>query len=213
MYAPIGSFLGPCDTRISTRSPSFFPPPSWRKGKGEGAVVGVTRISHAKLRNAERAWSDPVRRPCLRDMGGLRSKRSVRSGAGALHSGDWPGSRWNANERRHARPYRIYALSCPVRTPSGVSSGCTRRDSDGTVPACRALFLSVGERSYADPFVGLGSSLHSLVWSRQRGDDRSGLLRGHLPSYFQHLDRCAVGQSSLDSLRRGDGRRRKGALS
>src|SRR5262245_10427377 len=184
MYAAVGSFLGPCDIRISTRSPSFFSPPSWRRGKGEGAAVGVTWISHAKLRNAERAWNGPVRRPCLRDLGGLRSKRSVRSGAGAVHSCDWPGSRWNADERRDARPYCIYALSCPVRTSPGVCFGCAHWYSHGTVSACGALFRSVGERSHADPFVGLGPSLHSLVWSRQRGDDRAGILRGDLPGDF-----------------------------
>src|SRR5262249_27143835 len=155
MYAAVGSFLGPCDIRISTRSPSFFSPPSWRRGKAAGAAVGVTWISHAKLRNAERAWNDPVRRPCLRDLGGLRSKRSVRSGAGAVHSCDWPGSRWNADERRDARPYCIYALSCPVRTPSGVSSRCAHWYSHGTVRRVERFFV---------PLVSVLMPIPSLAW-------------------------------------------------
>src|SRR5215813_6334780 len=185
MYAPVGSFLGPCDTRISTRPLSSLPsPPSRGRGEGEGTVVGVTWTSHAKLRNTHHAWNDPVRRPCLRDLGGLRSKRSVRAGAGPVCSCDRPRSRRNASERRDARPYCIYALSCSLRTSPGVSSRCAHWYSHGTISPCRALFRSVGERSHADPFVGLGPSLHSLVWSRQRGDDRAGILRGDLPGDF-----------------------------
>src|SRR5215510_4639728 len=178
MYAPVGSFLGPCDTRISTRPLSSLPsPPSRGRGEGEGTVVGVTWTSHAKLRNTHHARNDPLRRPRVPDLGSFCAERSVRAGVGPVCSCDRPGSRWNADERRHARSYCIYALSCSLRTSPGVSSRCAHWYSHGTISPCRALFCSVGERSHADSIFGVGAGFHSLVWSRQRGDDRAGILR------------------------------------
>src|SRR5215510_3201882 len=185
MYAPVGSFLGPCDTRISTRPLSSLPsPPSRGRGEGEGTVVGVTWTSHAKLRNTHRAWNDPFHRPRVPDLGSFCTKRSLCAGTGSVRNCDRPRSRRNASKWRHAWSYCIHALSCPIRTLPGVSSRCAHWHSHGTISPCRALFRSVGERSHADPFVGLGSGLHSLVWSRQRGDDRAGILRGDIPGDF-----------------------------
>src|SRR5262245_61669074 len=136
MYPPVGSFLGPCDTRISTRSPSFSSPPSRRRGKDEGAVVGVTWISHAKLRNANRARNDSFHWSCLLDLGSFRPERSLRASVGSVRICHWPRTRRNASERCHVGSYSIYTLSCPFWTPPGVSGRCADWHSHGTISPC-----------------------------------------------------------------------------
>ena len=113
----------------------------------------------------------------------------------------WRRSRQNASERRHACSYCIHALPCPLRTPPGVSSGCAHWDHHGTVSPCRTLFRSVSERSHADPLVGRASVF--ILWFGLGNAATIALVfyAATFPVIFKHLDRRAIGQSPLDSLR------------